>query len=139
MDLDNIFELFSDSEFIKDDESPIDFSKTPIYWVGMYKKIVLNHINFNKKVLKFFKEANYEFDIVDIKEVGEFIVYNRAWHYIENIDLKNKKHILALSEYSDEYLDTSLKLGINFFEQQEQYERCAALKEILDKTQEFIT
>ncbi len=139
MDLDNIFELFSDSEFIKDDESPIDFSKTPIYWVGMYKKIVLNHINFNKKVLKFFKEANYEFDIVDIKEAGEFIVYNRAWHYIENIDLKNKKHILALSEYSDEYLDTSLKLGINFFEQQEQYERCAILKEILDKTQEFIT
>jgi|TARA_R110000796_G_scaffold31669_2_gene83791 hypothetical protein len=139
MDLDNIFELFSDSEFIKDDESPIDFSKTPIYWVGMYKKIVLNHINFNKKVLKFFKEANYEFDIVDIKEAGEFIVYNRAWHYIENIDLKNKKHILALSEYSDEYLDTSLKLGINFFEQQEQYERCAVLKEILDKTQEFIT
>ena len=138
MDLDNIFELFSDSEFIKDDESPIDFSKTPIYWVGMYKKIVLNHINFNKKVLKFFKEANYEFDIVDIKEAGEFIVYNRAWHYIENIDLKNKKHILALSEYSDEYLDTSLKLGINFFEQQEQYERCAVLKEILDKTQEFI-
>ena len=139
MDLDNIFELFSDSEFIKDDESPIDFSKTPIYWVGMYKKIVLNHINFNKKVLKFFKEANYEFDIVDIKEAGEFIVYNRAWHYIENINPKNKKHILALSEYSDEYLDTSLKLGINFFEQQEQYERCAVLKEILDKTQEFIT
>ena len=76
MDIDNIFELFSDSEFIKDDETPIDFSKTPIYWVGMYKKIVLNHINFNKKVLKFFKKANHEFDIVDIKEVGEFFVYS---------------------------------------------------------------
>ena len=45
MDIDNIFELFSDSEFIKDDETPIDFSKTPIYWVGMYKKIVLNFLS----------------------------------------------------------------------------------------------
>tara|TARA_R110000744_G_scaffold286786_1_gene398069 strand:- start:390 stop:809 length:420 start_codon:yes stop_codon:yes gene_type:complete len=139
MDIDNIFELFSDSEFIKDDETPIDFSKTPIYWVGMYKKIVLNHINFNKKVLKFFKKANHEFDIDDIKEAGEFFVYNRAWHYIEKINIEEETHLLALSEYSDEYLDTSLKLGINFYEQQEQYEKCAFLKKILDKTQEFIS
>tara|TARA_R110002073_G_scaffold37105_6_gene107675 strand:- start:163 stop:582 length:420 start_codon:yes stop_codon:yes gene_type:complete len=139
MDIDNIFELFSDSEFIKEDKPSIEFSKTPIYWVGMYKKLILNHINFNKKILKFFKKANQEFDIDDIKEAGEFFVYNRAWDYIEKIDIKEPTHLLALTEYSDEYLDISLKLGINFYEQQEQYEKCAFLKKLLDKTQEFIT
>lgn len=139
MDIDNIFGLFSDSEFIMEGKPSIEFSKTPIYWVGMYKKVILNHINFNKKILKFFEKANEEFDVEDIKEAGEFFVYNKAWDYIEKIDIENPTHLLALSEYSDEYLDVSLKLGINFYEQQEQYEKCAFLKKLLDKTQEFIT
>jgi hypothetical protein len=29
----------------------MDFKNTPTYWVGMYKKLILNHINFNKKIL----------------------------------------------------------------------------------------
>jgi hypothetical protein len=139
MSLDNIFELFSEKEDLegKNDTVHIDFSKTPIYWLGMYKKLVLNHINFNKKVLKFFKEANHELDIQDMKEAGEFVVYNRAWHYIQNINSDKGEHLIAIYKYSDEYLDTSLELGINFFEQQEQYERCAHLKKILDKTKEL--
>ena len=60
INLDNIFSLFSANEELDgvNSEVQIDFSQTPIYWIGMYKKLVLNHINFNKKVLKFFKESN---------------------------------------------------------------------------------
>ena len=139
MGLDNIFELFSSNEDLDGDnnEVQIDFTQTPIYWIGMYKKLVLNHINFNKKVLKFFKEANKELDIEDVKEAGEFVVYNRAWHYIKNVNLENQENIEALLKYSDEYLDTSLLLGINFFEQSEEYEKCAHLKKILDKIEEI--
>ena len=137
--LDKIFDLFSANEELDGVNSTvqIDFTQTPIYWIGMYKKLVLNHINFNKKVLKFFKQSNQELDLEDMKDAGEFVVYNRAWHYIQNVDIDNKEHIIALNKYSDEYLDTALKLGISFFEQQEQYERCALLKKILDKVEEF--
>ena len=135
--LDNIFELFSSNEDLdgKNELVHIDFTQTPTYWVGMYKKLVLNHINFNKKVLKFFKEANKELDIEDVKEAGEFVVYNRAWYYIQNVDINVEEHVLAIEKYQDEYLDTSLKLGIHFFEEQEEYEKCAHLKHILDKIQ----
>ena len=138
MSIDNIFELFSEGDDLDgiNNEVYIDFSTTPIYWIGMYKKLVLNHINFNKKVLKFFKEANCELDIEDMKEAGEFVVYNKAWYYIQNIDLTNVDHLLAIHEYSDEYLDTSLKLGVHFFEQHEQFKRCALLKSILDINEE---
>jgi len=137
--LDKIFDLFSANEELDGVNSTIqiDFSQTPIYWIGMYKKLVLNHINFNKKVLQFFKQSNQELDIEDMKDAGEFVVYNRAWHYIQNVDIDNKEHIIALEKYSDEYLDTALKLGISFFEQHEQYERCALLKKILDKVEEI--
>ena len=135
MGLDNIFELFSSNNIDGKDEELVDFTKSPTYWVGMYKKLVLNHINFNKKVLKFFKEANKELDIEDVKEAGEFVVYNRAWHYIQNVDINIEEHVLAIENYADEYLDTSLKLGIHFFEEQEEYEKCAHLKHILDKIQ----
>jgi hypothetical protein len=140
MGLENIFELFSSNEDLDggEDEVYIDFTQTPTYWIGMYKKLVLNHINFNKKVLKFFKEANEELDIEDVKEAGEFVVYNRAWHYIQNVDINIEEHVLAIEKYQDEYLDTALKLGINFFEEQEEYEKCALLKRILDKIEEIL-
>ena len=57
--------------------------------------------------------------------------------YIKNIDINHKDHISAIEKYCDEYLDISLKLGISFFEQLEEYEKCALLKQVLDKSQEF--
>ena len=139
INLDNIFSLFSANEELDgvNSEVQIDFSQTPIYWIGMYKKLVLNHINFNKKVLKFFKESNQELDVEDMKDAGEFVVYHRAWHYIQNVDIDIEEHVIAIKKYTDEYLDTALKLGISFFEQHEEYEKCALLKRILDKSKEF--
>jgi len=140
VNLDNIFGLFSHNN---DDLSPEgttsydDLKSSPVYYVGMYKKLILNHINFNKKVLTFFKKSNKEFNIEDIKEAGEFVTYSRAWSFIHNIDLNEVSHIDAVKYYSDEYLDTSLELGINFFTQQEEYERCAFLLKILKKSRSF--
>ena len=118
IDIDNLFGLFPDDGDLDGGDTPVylDFTTTPVYWIGMYKKLVLNHINFNKKVVKFFKESNQELDVEDMSDAGEFVVYHR--------------------EYGDEYLDTSLELGIHFFEEYEEYEKCASLKKILDKTKE---
>ena len=137
INIDNFFDLLSDDSDVGSDDVYIDFKNTPVYWVGMYKKLILNHINFNKKVVEFFKEANEELDSDDVKEAGEFVVYNRAWSHIQKIDVNKKDHINAIEKYCDEYLDISLKLGILFFEQSEEYEKCALLKHILDKSQEF--
>ena len=135
--IDNIFGLFShDSGDLSGDGKTTyeDLKTSPMYYVGMYKKLVLNHINFNKKVLNFFKKANEEFNIEDIKEAGEFVVYNRAYTYIKNLDLEDDAHIEAIQHYIDEYLDTSLELGINFFKQYEEYEKCAFLLRVLNKS-----
>ena len=53
------------------------------------------------------------------------------------MDINIEEHVLAIENYADEYLDTSLKLGIHFFEEHEEYEKCTHLKHILDKIQEI--
>tara|TARA_R110001592_G_scaffold46378_7_gene147605 strand:- start:259 stop:753 length:495 start_codon:yes stop_codon:yes gene_type:complete len=137
--IDNIFGLFShDSDDLSNNKTSYEDLKTsPVYYVGMYKKLILNHINFNKKVLHFFKQSNDELNVEDIKEAGEYVTYNRAWGYIKNVDLNEISHIDALKYYSDEYLDTSLQLGINYFTQTEEYERCAALLKIMKIVKNF--
>ena len=139
VNLDHIFHLFSsndDLQGIANDKAFVDFKNTPTYWVGMYKKLILNHINFNKKIIKFFQKSNKELDLGDVKEAGEFVTYNRAWSYIKKIDLEKKEHIKGIKVYADEYLDTALKLGISFFIETEQYERCAHLQKILNTLSE---
>ena len=76
INVDNLFNLFPEEDAVgKVDikSTYIDFKNSPIYWLGMYKKLILNHINFNKKVIKFFKEANSDLDIDDMKNVPIYL------------------------------------------------------------------
>ena len=135
--IDNIFGLFShdDKDLSKGENvTYIDFKKSPKYYLGMYKKLILNHINFNKKVLQFFKNSNADLELNDMKEAGEYVTYNRAWNYVKNLNLKDEIHIDAIKFYSDEYLITSLELGIHYFQNQEEYEKCAFLLKIKEKS-----
>ena len=141
IDIKNIFNLFSKEEdlegVVTDSKTLNELKTSPIYYVGMWKKLVLNHINFNTKVLKFFQDTNQEFDITDIKEAGEYVVYNRAWSYISNVNLEDDKHIDAIKHYSDERFNISLDLGIEFLQKDELYEKCAILLKIKNKSKEF--
>mgnify|MGYP003641959089 FL=1 len=139
IDVESLFNLFPEGDSSKDSKKLnfVDFKTSPIYWLGMYKKLILNHINFNKKILKFFKSADVELDVEDMKEAGESFVYMKAWVYVESIDIKDEKHIEAIKYYSDEFLDTSLELGISYFQEVEEYEKCAHLLSILKKSQEI--
>ena len=70
VNLDNIFHLFESNDDLDGTENSttlIDFKNTPIYWVGMYKKLILNHVNFNKKIIKFFQKTDRGLDLNDMK------------------------------------------------------------------------
>ena len=137
IDMTNIFGLFIPGEELDGTKTAtnLDELKTkPIFHVGMYKKLILNHLNFNTKVLNFFKQSNQEFDVNDIREAGEYVVFNRAWSYISNVDVKNKGYINAIKHYSDEQFHATLDMGIEFFQKDELYERCAFLLKIKKKS-----
>ena len=109
-----------------------DLQKLPVYWVGMFKKLLTNHRNFNKKMAGFLAEMDSELDVYDVETAGEFVVYNRAWFWISKIDITQVKHQDALIQYTDEYLTTYLQFSISYWEEFEEYEKCAFLKKVYD-------
>lgn len=140
IDLTNIFGLFIPGEQLDGTNTAKTFNELtekPIFHVGMYKKLILNHLTFNAKVLKFFKESNENFDIKDIKNAGEYVVFNRAWSYISEVDVDNQGYIDAIKHYSDDDFCRALDMGIEFFIQDELYERCALLLKIKEKSIEL--
>jgi hypothetical protein len=140
INLDNIFSLFSpEGEIGKDsDKVFIDLTQNPIYLIGMYKKLVINYAKSSHKIVESLKILNPQLDPQDVVEAGDYILFNKAYGYIENVTLDNSEHIKALNKLSDDDLIFTLEYGIQYFIKEEQYENCHHLTEILKKIKEFL-
>lgn len=141
VDINKIFGLFNSEESSslqeKSQETDIllKYKEHPLFWVGMFKKLVHNHKLFNHQVINFFSKMEEELDLYDVEQAGEFVVYNRAWFWISKIDISNLEHQEAILHYTDEFLEAHLKFTISYFQEFEEYEKCAHLKKILDLVQ----
>ena len=144
MDLNKIFGLFSDEEpkSLKEKSQLIDdildFKEHPLFWVGMFKKLIQNHKLFNKEIIGFFSILDQELYIDDVEQAGEFVVYNKAFSWIDKIDINNKLHQNSILKFSDDTFLSYLKISISYFEKFEEYEKCAHLKNIQNIVEEFL-
>jgi hypothetical protein len=137
MALDNIFALFGfpdkDDEDRKKLEAELDvFKETPHFKLGMFHKLIMNGSLFSKQVVKFFAKADPGLDMKGIDQAGEYMMYIRAWFWIEQVRLRKKEWKEALKQYASEDFVVSVKLSISYFEGTEEYEKCAHLKKIQD-------
>ena len=138
MDINKIFNLFeSGSEVQQEDIAIIDIKNTPIYWIGMFKKLIQNNKIFTSQIVGFFDKLSPEMDTEEIKECGDRLAYDRAWYYISKIDISNKMHRDAISLNVDKQLKKALEQSILFFQEYEEYEKCAFIKKISDFTNSF--
>jgi hypothetical protein len=137
MALDNIFSLFGfpdkgDDELKKLEADLEVFKETPHFKLGMFHKLIMNGSLFSKQVIKFFAKADPGLDIKGIDQAGEYMMFIRAWFWIEQVKLRKKEWKEALKQYASEEFIISIKLSINYFESTEEYEKCAHLKKIQD-------
>jgi hypothetical protein len=145
VDVNKIFGLFNGEEFnslpekAQVVEAAIDFKEHPLFWVGMFKKLIQNHKVYNRSMINFFSKMDEELDLYDVESAGEFIVYNRAWFWINKIDITNTKHQDSIIHYTDDLLLTYIKFAISYFQDIEEYEKCAHLKKIQDLVEKFLT
>ena len=136
MDINKIFGAFNSEKddngfpipkFIKDIEE-----NHPKYFLGMFKKLINNHLNYQKGLIQMFQMADPKLNIDDIKAAGESMLYIRAWDYIKNYDLGDKYSQKVLTKEKSVELEHALVSAIIYFENQEEYEKCAFLKKFLD-------
>jgi hypothetical protein len=145
MNIDKIFNLFNNEEpeSLKEKSQQadilLDYKNHPLFWVGMFKKLIQNHQTFNDQLLNFFDKLDEELNTVDIDKAGEFIVFNRAYEYIQKVDPDNLVTQEALFRFADIHLKVALELSINYFQEHEEYEKCAHLKKILEFVKLLLT
>ena len=144
MDINKIFDLFGSADFdtplekkAKAADDLILIQETPMFWIGMLKKIVLNNQSFYHQ-LKHNLPTDLVKEMAGLDDMAEMVTYSRAWFYASKIDLKRRVDIDAIITFSDDNLLYALILTIRFFEQKEEYEKCAHLKEIQDVVKKFI-
>ena len=145
MNVDKIFNLFNgdEPESLREKAQQVDialdYKNHPLFWVGMFKKLIQNHQVFNTQILKFFDQMEEGLDVIDVDRAGEFVVFNRAWSYIQKVDPNNLVAQEALYRFADIHLKVALELSINYFQEHEDYEKCSHLKKNLEFVKLLLT
>ena len=133
IDKDKIFNLFVDGKEIKDQKTKDEikeFMNGPFAKIGMFVKLIQNHHIFHQKLEKFLKKEQPNYDVQSTKDASEFTIYNRAWSYIKNISLDNHDDVNAIINFDNKVFYKALDGAVRFFEQYEEYEKCAHLYNI---------
>ena len=132
MDINNIFNLFLENPqntYISEEAKKLAdmFHEHPLVKIGMFKKLIINYHTSGDKLLEFFGLTDTELNLEDIRKAGRFIVYNRAWDYIKEVDFNNGDHREFFISVGNKELALALKLSIKYFEEFEEYEKCSHL------------
>lgn len=142
IDKDKIFQLFVDGKEINDDKTKSEikeFMNGPFAKIGMFVKLIQNHQVFHLKLEKFLKKEQPNYNVESTKEASEFTVYNRAWHYIKEINLDNHDDVNAIINFDSKIFYKALDSAIKFFQQPdyEEYEKCAHLHKLKEIVKEI--
>jgi hypothetical protein len=123
----------SESKPTPEDIVLVDFKDHPYYWVGMFKKIMLNYDVFSKKFISLFREDGSQVDTADIEKAGEHFVYERAWEYINKLDITIPLHLSTLIQYKDPVLIKNLNQTLLHFQDSEEYEKCGFILRLIEE------
>ena len=78
IDPEKIFNLFSQIGEGKTSpkmvEQLIKVQDSPAFKLGMFQKMIFNHLEFNDSLISLVKRADEDFDIDDVKNASEYIV-----------------------------------------------------------------
>tara|TARA_Y100000361_G_scaffold3997_1_gene3432 strand:+ start:1951 stop:2409 length:459 start_codon:yes stop_codon:yes gene_type:complete len=138
IDKNKLFSLFGDEGKDKSEEAKEIFLANPQLLdepytkIGMFTKLISNHHIFHEKLAKFLKREKSQVNIEETKRASEFTVFNRAWYYLNQINMQDQTHLEALMDFKAEPLLTSIDDAITYFSdpEVEEYEKCAKLLEI---------
>jgi hypothetical protein len=129
-----IFSLFDSPNTMDVHE---DFMDNPYTKIGMFNKIIINNKIFLQKLKFSLDKVKKVYSEESINEYTAFVTFNRAFFYINQVDINNNIHIDALMCYNPEQLIYNLEQSILYFEKNEEYEKCAYLFKIKNFLEEF--
>ncbi len=137
MDADKIFGLFSDNWKMNDETSNLeDFKNSSTFKVKMFIKLIKNGKTFKNSIIDVFSKSNTEFNLGQLDEAGEHLMYVRAYCWIKEVDVEDGEYLKFIDlKLFKKYLSLSIK----HFEGVEEYEKCAHLNKFLKNLKESLS
>lgn len=133
MNIGRIFELFNSQPNLEE----ITVSHDELSCLKMFIKINQNSEAILMKIAMFFKMADSDMDLDEIINVGENLKHTRAYYWLELFNEFEIEDWAYISKYvKKEELVGWLDMHIGYWEELEEYEKCALIKSILDRCQE---
>jgi hypothetical protein len=124
MDINKIFDSFTENNSSNvNNEEVSNLQNSPLFWVGMFEKIIKNNNVIQARISKLFNTPT-------LSETSNIFTFNRAYDFISNIDINNPTHQDALLARNKYDLILIITLTIDYFSLEEEYEKCAFLKKI---------
>lgn len=133
MDLKKFFNLFDSEE---PENEPVivneQLAEHPYIYMGLFKKLILNYETFSTQLFNFMRSTEGDLDVDKLEKAGVHMVYWRAYSHIEKIDLTQEFHVDIIKAYADDNFIKALAMCLHYYEDIEEYEKCAFLKKISD-------
>jgi hypothetical protein len=136
MDINKLFSIFQ-PEVIEVKTDLIDLYDHPYYWIGMFKKIMANHKLFSKKFIMLCGNLDPTLSPEELTNAGKYFAYERAWFYIQKLDITVPLHKQSLEMAIDNTLLNSLSLILLHFQDNEEYENCALIYQIIKEVKKI--
>lgn len=138
MNLNKLFSLFQSDEDPTPEERNIannaELVDHPYIYMGLFKKLIINYNTFSEQLFRFMRSSDVNLDVEKMEKVGVHMVYWRAYDHLAKIDLTNSFHVEIIQTYADDKFIYALNACLQYYEDTEEYEKCAFLKKILDTT-----
>tara|TARA_Y100000385_G_C12961301_1_gene579872 strand:- start:66 stop:500 length:435 start_codon:yes stop_codon:yes gene_type:complete len=125
-----IFDLFDNTQNtvdgIDNTKKKPPISKVGSYFnIGMFTKLISNHFIFHAKLQKFLKKEEPNYNVESTKEASEFVVFNRAFSYLKKVNPSSKEVIFMVLDFNSKILNQTLESALQYFEEEEEFEKCA--------------
>lgn len=130
LDSKKIFEIF-DKHPLDDIEENLNSYKSSFkFKIEMFTKVVVYGDVWKKQVISLFDTSTMDLDLDEINSVGDFMLYTRAWYWINQLEMDDVECVKSIKELSSASFLASLLRSITYFEGKEEFERCAFLVSI---------
>lgn len=130
LDSKKLFDIFDKYPLDEMEENLISYKSSFRFKIEMFIKIVMYGNQWKTQVVSLFDKSNVDLDTGEINDVGDFMLYTRAWYWVDQFDINDDEFLSSLNELNDSSLLASLLRSINYFEGKEEYEKCAFLVSI---------
>jgi hypothetical protein len=130
----NVFSLFdSEEQPLKNSQqsTPVDFKDHPYVYLGFFTKMILRGDTVNKQ-LTTIASNDVKIDTQGLYDLNKLLIYNRAFEYLEKLDLENPEHVDCIVEKGGQEFLVAAERVLEFYASIEQYEKCSVIKKIQD-------